>query len=42
MKLTDKRIEEIVGEAVGEDSLKIVKFLKRKKDVSEFKISSGL
>ena len=42
MKLTDKRIEEIVQEAVGEDVVKILRFLKRKKDVSEFKIASGL
>lgn len=42
MKLTDKRIEEIIGESVGEDAFRIVKFLKGKKNVSEFKISSGL
>ena len=42
MKLTDKRIQEIVDESVGEDAFKVVKFLKGKKDVSEFKISSGM
>ncbi len=42
MKLTDKRVEEIVGESIGEDAVKIVKFIGAKKDVSEFKISSGL
>ncbi len=42
MKLTDKRVEEIVAESVGEDALKIVKFILGKRDVSEFKVSSGL
>ena len=42
MKLTDKRVEQIVSEAIGDDSVKIIRFLNRKKDVSEFKISSGL
>ena len=42
MKLTDKRVEEIIGEAIGDDAVRIVRFLKSKKDFSEFKISSGL
>ena len=42
MKLTEKRVEEILSEAVGTDVLKIVRFLKGKRDVSEFKISSKL
>ena len=42
MKLTDKTIEEIVSDAVGEDSVRVIRFLNRKKDVSEFDISSGL
>lgn len=42
MKLTDNRIEEILSEAIGADVIKIVRFLKGKRDVSEFKISSKL
>ncbi len=42
MKLTDKRIEEIVSESIGDDAVKIVRFIGIKKDVSEFKISTGL
>src|SRR3989338_3427234 len=42
MKLTDKRVEEIVSESIGEDAVKMVRFIGGKKDVSEFKISSGL
>ncbi len=42
MKLTDKRVDEIISEAVGDDALKIVKMLKGRRDVSEFKISSKL
>lgn len=42
MKLTDKRVEEIVSESIGEDAVKMVRFIGVKKDVSEFKISAGL
>jgi transcription initiation factor TFIIE subunit alpha len=42
MKLTDKRVEEILSEAVGADVLKIVRFLKGKRDVSEFNVSLKL
>lgn len=42
MKLTDKRVEDIVREAIGEDVIRIVRFLKGKRDVSEFKMSSDL
>ncbi|MAG15781.1 hypothetical protein CMO88_01840 [Candidatus Woesearchaeota archaeon] len=42
MKLTDKRVEEIVTDAIGDDVIKILRFLKGKRDVSEFKISSKL
>jgi len=42
MKLTDKRVEEIVSEAIGIDVINLVRFLKGKRDVSEFKISSKL
>lgn len=39
-RLTDKRIEEVVEKTVGVDALKIVRFLKGKKDISEFSIAS--
>ena len=42
MKLTDKRVEQILTEAVGEDCIRVIRFLNRKKDVSEFRISEGL
>jgi len=42
MKLTDKRVDEIISEAVGDDALKIVKALKGRKDVSEFKIATNM
>jgi transcription initiation factor TFIIE subunit alpha len=38
-RLTDQKIHEIVTEVVGEDAVEIVKFLKGKKDISEFKIA---
>ena len=42
MKLTDKVIEQIIGESVGDDAYRIVKFMREKKDLSEFKISTSL
>jgi len=42
MKLTDKRLDEIIEEAIGEDAVRAVRFLKGKRDVSEFKMTSGL
>ena len=42
MKLTDKTIERIISESVGDDACRVVKFMKGKRDLSEFKISSGL
>ncbi len=39
MKITNGKIYETVKEAVGEDSLKVVEFLKDKKNISDFKIA---
>lgn len=39
MRITDKMIEKIVVEAVGEDAMPVVKFLKDKKNISEFIIA---
>jgi len=37
--ITKKMITEVVSEAVGEDSLKVVFYLKSRNDISEFKIA---
>ena len=42
MKLTEKRVEEVISEAVGVDAARIVRFLKDKKNVSEFIMSTSL
>ena len=39
MAITNKKIQEIVSEVVGEDTLPIVKFLKDRKNISEFIIA---
>src|SRR3989338_1026356 len=39
MKITNTKIFETVKEVVGEDSLKVVEFLKDKKNISDFKIA---
>jgi transcription initiation factor TFIIE subunit alpha len=39
MRVTKKKAEEIITEAVGADALEIVEFLKAKKNISEFVIS---
>ena len=39
MKITNSKINEIIKEAIGEDSLKVVEFLKDKKNISDFKIA---
>jgi transcription initiation factor TFIIE subunit alpha len=40
MRITDKKTEDVIGQVIGEDALKAVRFLKGKKDVSEFKMAS--
>ena len=42
MKLTDKIIEEVVTEVAGEDVLPLIKKLKGKKNVSEFKLADSI
>jgi transcription initiation factor TFIIE subunit alpha len=39
MKITNGKIFDTVKEVVGEDSLKVVEFLKDKKNISDFKIA---
>ena len=39
MKITNSKIIDTVREVVGEDSLKVVEFLKDKKNISDFKIA---
>jgi len=39
MRVTTKKASEIIGEAVGTDSLPLVNFLKGKKNISEFVIA---
>jgi len=39
MKITNSKIFDTVREVVGEDSLKVVEFLKDKKNISDFKIA---
>ena len=39
MKITNTKVYEIVKEIVGEDSVKVVEFLKDKKNISDFKIA---
>ena len=39
MKITNTKIQDTVKEVVGEDSIRIIEFLKDKKNVSDFKIA---
>src|SRR3989338_8254850 len=39
MKVTNTKIHDNVKEVVGEDSLKVVEFLRDKKNISDFKIA---
>jgi len=39
MRVSDKIIEQVVGEAVGQDAILIIRALKNKKNISEFKIA---
>ena len=40
--MTNKKIMEVVGEVVGEDSVPIIEFLKNRKNISEFIIADKL
>lgn len=42
MKLTTKQIETVISEVAGEDVLPLVRFLKKKKNISEFKIAETI
>lgn len=42
MKLSNKLIEEVISEVAGEDVLPLVKVLKNKKNVSEFKLAEKI
>ncbi|NQV08640.1 hypothetical protein HQ529_02170 [Candidatus Woesearchaeota archaeon] len=42
MKITNKKIFEVVGEIVGEDAVQVVEYLKGKKNISEFKIAEQI
>ena len=42
MRLTPKIIEEVINEIAGEDVIPLVKLLKNKKNVSEFKLADDL
>ena len=37
--MTNKKVNDVVGEVVGEDAVKIVEYLKDKENISEFKIA---
>ncbi len=37
--MTNKKVNDVVGEVVGEDAIKIVEYLKDKENISEFKIA---
>jgi len=42
MRITDQIVQDITRETVGEDAVKIVDFLKDKKNISEFKIAEKI
>ena len=42
MKLSNKIIEEVVSEVAGEDVVPLVKALKNRKNVSEFKLAENI
>ena len=39
MKITNTKVQDTVKEVIGEDSMKIIDYLKDKKNVSDFKIA---
>ena len=42
MKLTNTKVNDAVKEIIGEDSVRIIDYLKDKKNVSDFKIAEKL
>ncbi len=42
MRLTDEKMHNAVAEIIGDDTVEIIKFLKDRKDVSEFTISEKI
>jgi len=42
MRLTSKLIEQVVSEIAGEDIIPLIRFLKNKKNISEFKIAEKI
>lgn len=42
MKLSSKIIEDVVSEVAGEDVIPLVRYLKNKKNISEFKIAESI
>ena len=42
MKLSNKLLEEVIGEVAGEDVIPLVKEIKNKKNVSEFKLAEKI
>jgi len=42
MKLTPKEVEDLVANVVGRDSLNVLRLIKNKKNVSEFKIAENM
>ena len=42
MRLSNKIVEDVVGEVAGEDVIPLVKVLKNKKNVSEFKLADSI
>ena len=42
MKLSNKLVEDVVIEVAGEDVIPLIKFLKNKKNISEFKLAESL
>ncbi len=42
MKLSDKEVEDIASKVAGDDVIKLIKALKNKKNVSEFKLAESL
>jgi len=42
MILTNKKIQEVISEVVGDDAVPIIRFLRDRKNVSEFKIADNV
>ena len=42
MRITDKLMKQVVAEAIGEEALPIVDYIKNRKNISEFKVASAL